>query len=115
MAYRFQKLMVEFDSEGEELMLDVRGLESVRGQVWLSTGTYGSGVVTMERSLDGVHWAAMGTAQTFSADGMSGLHDCQATGYVRLRVSTAGTSGAKILLALAGWTNAPDTGVTDGG
>jgi hypothetical protein len=69
----------------------------------------------MERSLDGKHWAAMGDAETFSADGVGSLHDCRATGYVRLRVSTAGTSGATIWMALAAWSDAPVTGVGNGG
>lgn len=114
MAYKEVNKVVDFGLKNENVFLDVRGMSTVRGQAYLSSGSYGSGVVVMERSLDGDHWFAMGTAQSFSADGISGLHDCQATGYIRLRVDVAGTANAKLLLAIAAWSEAPMVEVGNG-
>jgi hypothetical protein len=96
---------LRLDVQNDILSLFVQDYHVVLWSIALTEGTsYGSGVVTLERSLDGVHWFAMDPAETLSADGIGNLHDVRGAAWVRARVSTTGTSGARVRTALVAWT-----------
>ena len=82
--------------------LRVVGLSVVSLQASNITGAWGSGVVTIQRSNDGIHWSAFSPAATVSAaDGFVTVTAVCCT-WVRAIVTTAGTAGHKVSVSLCG-------------
>jgi hypothetical protein len=61
------------------------------------SGTWGTAVLTLERSLDGINWVAMSSPTTYSAAGIQTGIDVTDIGHLRLRVSTAEGSAASVV------------------
>lgn len=90
------------DVAGRAAIFDVRDFDQVVIQAAV-LGSWGSGVVTVERSSNGVTWAACASAVTFGADGFSASIETKSSEYLRARVTTAGSSGNYVDLSVKGW------------
>jgi len=94
---------LKLDTPGNEIVLNVDSAHTASWQMVLTAESYGSAVVTLERSLDGVEYFAMDAAETLSADGMGNLHDVRGSSWIRAVVTTVGTANARARVTLKAW------------
>lgn len=79
--------------------IDVGGATVTTIQATNTTGAWGSGVLTVERSNDNeTYYALTAGATTISADGITTM--APDTKWIRVRVSTAGTAGHSVRLGI---------------
>ena len=71
-----------------EFVVSTKGRNVVSFQVD-TAGAALTGVLTLERSLNGVAWAALSTPTTIAAVGITTVADCSAFPFIRARVTTA--------------------------
>lgn len=65
-----------------------------------SAAAFSSGVITVERSVDGVTFVAMGTPLTIGAAGIGAAIDVSELHSLRFRTSTAGANEGRVRIAL---------------
>jgi hypothetical protein len=93
--YRQSRSTLRLVSLGEAHLFETGGANTVTIQASLEHGTsWGSGVLTVERSNNGVDFVALATATTISGDSITTL--TPDTAYMRVVVSTAGSSGVTV-------------------
>ena len=75
-----------------EVKVDVRGFNAVTVQAVEMEAAGGSPVLTVRRSNSGVDEAALESATTLSAPGMTNKIDCSGFGFLHVVVTTAATT-----------------------
>lgn len=87
---------VDLLNVGEAVVFNVLGQTSIASQFATITGTWGTGVLTMEVSLDGVVWVGFGTPVTYSAAAAPDPVSIKGRSFVRYRVSTANGASCQV-------------------
>ena len=93
---------IELSDLGRAAVYDVRDFDQAVVQAAV-VGSWGAGVITIQRSSDGVTWAGCATAVTFGADGFSSVIDTKGSAFLRAIATTAGTAGNFVDISVKGW------------
>jgi hypothetical protein len=96
--YQAVPAVIDLSSLGSAHVFQAGGGNAVTIQTALATGTsWGSGVLTVERSNDGANWFALATATTISSSTITTV--TPDTNFLRVVVSTAGSAGVTVKVA----------------
>jgi len=94
---------IDIGTVGSRLTYSVLGYTHALVQVIQPSGTWGTGVVAAQLSLDGNQWSAFPTtAVTITSAGTQQLYNVMGAAYLRLVVTTANGSSVPISLLVNG-------------
>lgn len=88
------KAGIEVDMLGRELLIECGGATAVTIQAAVTEGAWGATVLTVQRSNDGLEWAALASPTTISAPGITSI--TPDTQYLRVYVTTAGSAADRV-------------------